>query len=825
MYRTIIILFLAFVGIQLQAQYSITKQAYVLDSLNNPVANYQVVVNENFYLNSSDTLQTDANGLFVFTKQNLPHPHMLFEFVVSNPCFGFSTQQVSDTIQLNDFILCGYFASTCNAQFLVSVDSINPLSYKFIDQSGITFPVRTWLINGVPANYTSNYSIQHMFNDQLWVDFPDSTVHDVCLVVHDTLSNCIDTTCITINALNPCHSSFTYTVDTINPLQINFTNTSQGNFTSVFWDFSDGNYSAQNDPSHVYSNSGSYSPRLVVNGSGCSDTSYAQVLATLPCQASFNYSVDTINPLKVHFTNTSQGYQGYRYWRFGDGTISTHYSPVHEYNLIGNYTVSLVVGNQFCADSTQVAILLTNPNPCQASFTYTHDTANQNVVLFQNTSVGNYSNAVWDLDDGNTVLSSSGLIWNYSAPGVYDVMLKLTGPLCNDSAINSVTILPLTNCKANISFTTDSVNPLLHYFMANHNLSQTINSYKWVINNQVVSNSFFVNYALIPNAVNSICLYTADTIGQCSDSTCIEIDLTETGNVYGFAYAGTNKLDVGKVSLYAFDNNVNTLALYDTISIDSLTAGFYYFDSIPVGNYKILVEIDASSVYFSSFYSGWSSSSPLWQFADTVSILPNLITNAQVYLPSQQVQLPVGSGVISGSLTDFQGSKGVYEGVAVYLMTLDSFIIDRSYTDEWGHYSFKDLPYGNYLLLVDYAGLLCEPWYVTLSPAQNEYLNINWLVDGNNIVTNLRLAKPEELVIQIFPVPTGGQLNIHFNEQLLGSVDVKVFALTGQLLIQKDNHIVHDLITLNSESLPKGSYLLSIQLSDGNVVKKLFTKL
>lgn len=49
------------------------------------------------------------------------------------------------------------------------------------------------------------------------------------------------------------------------PLAVQFNDTSTGNVTSWLWDFGDGNTSASQDPSHEYSESGSYSVSLNVS--------------------------------------------------------------------------------------------------------------------------------------------------------------------------------------------------------------------------------------------------------------------------------------------------------------------------------------------------------------------------------------------------------------------------------------------------------------------------------------------------------------------------------------------------------------------------------
>lgn len=65
-------------------------------------------------------------------------------------------------------------------------------------------------------------------------------------------------------------AGFTYEVDDENPLMVQFTNTSK-NFTSLSWDFGDGQTSTETNPSHTYAAEGEYTVKLTASNSGGSD--------------------------------------------------------------------------------------------------------------------------------------------------------------------------------------------------------------------------------------------------------------------------------------------------------------------------------------------------------------------------------------------------------------------------------------------------------------------------------------------------------------------------------------------------------------------------
>jgi len=71
------------------------------------------------------------------------------------------------------------------------------------------------------------------------------------------------------------------------PANVSFVNQSN-NGNSFFWDFGDGTYSTQNNPSHIYNSYGSFNIKLITNGGSCgidsiSKLQYISILPSNPC--------------------------------------------------------------------------------------------------------------------------------------------------------------------------------------------------------------------------------------------------------------------------------------------------------------------------------------------------------------------------------------------------------------------------------------------------------------------------------------------------------------------------------------------------------------
>ncbi len=139
------------------------------------------------------------------------------------------------------------------------------------------------------------------------------------------------------------------------PLAVDFTDLSNGAL-QYFWNFGDTQTTSLSNPSHSYSETGSYVVSLVITGSGgCSDSitinSPITVFPVPVASFTWDYS-DPYNPSgKILFTNSSQGAENYQ-WSFGDGNHSTETNPANTYQNSGNYVITLVAENGFgCTDT------------------------------------------------------------------------------------------------------------------------------------------------------------------------------------------------------------------------------------------------------------------------------------------------------------------------------------------------------------------------------------------------------------------------------------------------------------------------------------------
>ena len=148
------------------------------------------------------------------------------------------------------------------------------------------------------------------------------------------------------------------------PLEITVTaNATNGNL--YIWDFGDGTSSVSlNTPSanYTYSDTGTYTISVkVYSFLDCGDTAILSdtIKVHIRPNADFEYLANTtVEPIDgtIVFTNNSQSAESY-VWNFGDGFTSNEINPIHKYESIDDFTVTLIASNHFgCEDSISKSI-------------------------------------------------------------------------------------------------------------------------------------------------------------------------------------------------------------------------------------------------------------------------------------------------------------------------------------------------------------------------------------------------------------------------------------------------------------------------------------
>lgn len=135
------------------------------------------------------------------------------------------------------------------------------------------------------------------------------------------------------------------------PLTVTFTDLSSNAPSAWAWTFGDGGISANQNPTHEYTSSGTYTVSLTASNTNGYDaeTKVAYITVTQPPPgptADFTFSpAGGTAPVSISFTDTSTGSPTTWAWSFGDGATATTKNTSHTYSTDGTYVVRLTVTN------------------------------------------------------------------------------------------------------------------------------------------------------------------------------------------------------------------------------------------------------------------------------------------------------------------------------------------------------------------------------------------------------------------------------------------------------------------------------------------------
>ncbi len=256
---------------------------------------------------------------------------------------------------------------------------------------------------------TSLYNVVLKVTDSLGCK--DTVYHPVLIYPQPVVNFKADTSCLGFNTI------FT---------DLSYSN--GGALTSWNWNFGGTGTSNYKNTSHVFPNWGIYNTVLTVTDTnGCSNSITKPILVDSLPEANFSFSGNCASGLINFYDNTiPHGAPNVSWlWNFGNSYISTQQNPIHYYQNIGTYNVTLTVTNGNGCYSSISKPVYVNPS---LNYTFTADTvclgmATQFIDSFvvQTTQiVARY----WNFGDGTT-----STIQNpqhvYSNSGVYNVALTV----------------------------------------------------------------------------------------------------------------------------------------------------------------------------------------------------------------------------------------------------------------------------------------------------------------------------------------------------------------------------------------------------------------
>ncbi|NCF99166.1 MAG: PKD domain-containing protein, partial [Planctomycetia bacterium] len=303
--------------------------------------------------------------------------------------------------------------------------------------------------------------------------------------------------------------------------------------------------SSELNPTHTYTEAGTYTVTLTASGPGGDDTEVCSACITVehPApMARFNPSVTSgTYDLAVQFANTSIGPIDTYLWDFGDGSTSTEESPVHVYTGEGLFTITLTVTGPggSSTETCSSCISVDHPAPV-AAFTLSATSGTYDLLIdFTSSSTGPIDSLLWNFGDGNTSTSQNPS-HTYLSAGTFDVSLTVSGPGGSDQEICSscVVVLDPAPVASFDASTTSGVYDLPVSF--SNTSSGPVSSYQWSFGDGATSSESSPTHVYSEAGIFTVSL-TATGPGGTDTYTCAScIVVGSPAPIAGFSTSSTS---------------------------------------------------------------------------------------------------------------------------------------------------------------------------------------------------------------------------------------------------------------------------------------------
>lgn len=323
----------------------------------------------------------------------------------------------------------------CHAAFTAHQPDPDQHLIDFTDESTSDGTIGLWFWDFGDDNTSTEQNPSHIYAE------PGNYV--VCLTITDENGECTNHVCheVTIHhtPAGICHAFYSAHQADPDILTFDFTDqsTSDGTISSWSWEFGDGNTSTEQNPSHTYSQPGTYHVCLTItDDEGCSNHFCHALIVHHPvagvCHASYNAHQGDPEQQVISFTDhsTSDGTIISWSWDFGDGTSSTEQNPTHTYLQPGTYLVCLhITDDSGCTSHVCHNVIVHHPPAavCHALFAIHQSNENELTIDFTDisTSDGTITSWLWEFGDG-TSSTEQNPSHTYDHAGTFLVCLFIT---------------------------------------------------------------------------------------------------------------------------------------------------------------------------------------------------------------------------------------------------------------------------------------------------------------------------------------------------------------------------------------------------------------
>ena len=254
--------------------------------------------------------------------------------------------------------------------------------------------------------------------------------------------------------------------------------------------------------------------------------------------------------------------------------------------------------------------------------------------------------------------------------------------------------------------------------------------------------------------------------------------------------------------------------------------GSYLFENLYPGNYALMAvpDIELYPNYVCTYYGGQTG----WLGAPFQDLVPKYASNT-MDIRLVEVIPASGLGSMSGTISLEEGVDDALKGTqarpapksSVILLkksskksTMAGEVAAFTETDEFGNFSFSNVPDGEYLLHVEVTGLEMLQIYDVTMVGDQIVSGLTYTIGDDGIYigypVGVSLLENEEL--NIYPNPGPGLIMMDL--PAAGEYVVKIFAMDGRLVLKEEFSSEGGARTINLSGASNGTYVLRVEGPD-----------
>jgi hypothetical protein len=330
--------------------------------------------------------------------------------------------------------------------------------------------------------------------------------------------------------------------------------------------------------------------------------------------------------------------------------------------------------------------------------------------------------------------------------------------------------------------------------------------------------------SIVVSQDGTYCVTITDAAG-CTATSCISVVFTPVdnylvaGDIYFSDSINTPFNDLsGQAYLIEYDQMAGTLTAIDSVdfSVNPNSQITYSFGTVPAGQYLVKAAFYPSADVYATNLPTYHDSDLFWNDAMTVNVpySGNDLYPFDIFMiPGNN---PGGPGFIGGLVSQganltgdgVSGGGNPLEGVSVLLLDPDGNGVSHTATDINGMFSFDNLAWGTYQVVIEIIGKEQGIKWVTIGPDNPKVENIQFEVNDEDVTTGL---KEMEWIsdVTLYPNPATDFVNVVLPEGHTDAYELQLINTQGQLIWKGMTR--QQTQEINIQHLPGGIYFLQIR--------------